>query len=109
MIAIITDATIGEGVCVEVDCAAPDRELLLVDWLNRLVFEMATRRLLFGRFSVTIRETDAGYALQGRAWGEPVDRTRHRPAVEVKGATLTALDVHRAPSGSWVARCVVDV
>lgn len=35
---------------VEVSAEAPDDELLLVDWLNALVYEMATRRLLFGRF-----------------------------------------------------------
>jgi len=34
---------------VEVSCEAPDEELLLVDWLNALVYEMATRGLLFGR------------------------------------------------------------
>jgi len=33
---------------------APDDELLLVDWLNALIFEMATRRMLFGRFEVQL-------------------------------------------------------
>ena len=43
------------------------------------------------------------------AWGEAVDRDRHQPAVEVKGATLTEVDVQRDEDGVWHARCVVDV
>jgi SHS2 domain-containing protein len=31
------------------------------------------------------------------------------PAVEPKGATLTALKVERQDDGAWVAQCVVDV
>ena len=94
----------GEEV-VEVTCEAPDGELLLVDWLNALVYQMATRRLLFGRFEVHID----GHRLRARAWGEPIDVARHRPAVEVKGATLTSLRVGRGAGGAWVAQCVVDV
>jgi tRNA nucleotidyltransferase (CCA-adding enzyme) len=90
---------------VELSCTAPDDELLLVDWLNALVFEMATRRMLFSRFAVEIE----GGRLRGRAWGEPVDVARHRPTVEVKGATYTSLRVTQAPDGAWIAQCVVDV
>ena len=89
---------------VEIDCEAADEELLLAAWLNAVVYEMATRRMLFGRFAVTID----GLRLHGQAWGEPVDLGRHRPAVEVKGATLTELRVARGPDG-WLAQCVVDV
>jgi tRNA nucleotidyltransferase (CCA-adding enzyme) len=90
---------------VEIACEAPDDELLLVDWLNALVYQMATRRMLFARFEVQI----AGQRLHGRAWGEPIDVARHQPAVEVKGATLTSLRVQQDTEGNWVAQCVVDV
>ena len=43
------------------------------------------------------------------AQGEPVSVSRHRPAVEVKGATFTALRVGRNEDGQWVAQTVVDV
>jgi protein archease len=90
---------------VEVTCEAPDDELLLVDWLNALVYQMATRRLLFSRFEVHID----GHRLHAQAWGEPIDVTRHQPAVEVKGATLTCIRVGQEAGGDWVAQCVVDV
>ncbi|HEX6136901.1 MAG TPA: archease [Casimicrobiaceae bacterium] len=104
--AVVTDpGAVAPRTAVDVRCTAPDVELLLADWLNALVYEMATRDMLFSRFDVRI---DDG-ALVAKAWGEPVDRVRHRPAVEVKGATYTALSVARRDDGVWVAQCVVDV
>jgi len=96
--------TIGQFEAVSIDCEAPDDELLLAEWLNALVYEMSTRRMLFSRFAVTLR----GHRLRGEAWGEPVDAARHQPAVEVKGATYTSLRVAREGEG-WVAQTVVDV
>ena len=91
---------------VEIGCQAPDLELLLADWLNAVIFEMASRRMLFGRFAVSI----SGNTLAAAIAGEPVDRHRHRPAVEVKGATYTALRVERRPGGEgWSAQAVLDV
>lgn len=90
---------------VTIRCEARDLELLFVEWLNALVFEMATRSMVFARFAVSI----AGTHLDGSAWGEPVDVARHRPAAEVKGATYTALRVAPSADGTWVAECVVDV
>jgi tRNA nucleotidyltransferase (CCA-adding enzyme) len=90
---------------VEVSCEAPDDELLLVDWLNALVYEMATRKLLFGRFTVRIE----GGRLHAKAWGEPTEVSKHQPAVEVKGATYTELRVTHDAQGVWLAQCVVDV
>ncbi|HXH04780.1 MAG TPA: archease [Candidatus Competibacteraceae bacterium] len=104
--AVITDPQRVEArEAVTIRCGAPDPELLLADWLNALVYEMATRRMLFSRFEVHI----AGDTLEATAWGEPVDVARHQPAVEVKGATYTALEVARLADGSWRAQCVVDV
>jgi tRNA nucleotidyltransferase (CCA-adding enzyme) len=90
---------------VEVTCEAPDDELLFVDWLNALVYEMATRQMLFSRFEVHLKSG----RLHGRAWGEAIDIARHQPAVEVKGATYTELLVTQDKTGTWRAQCVVDV
>jgi SHS2 domain-containing protein len=104
--AVITDPeTVRALELINVVCEAPDDELLFVDWLNALVYEMATRNMLFSRFEVHID----GNHLQGKAWGERVDVARHQPAVEVKGATYTALRVGQGESGEWLAQCVVDV
>lgn len=104
--AIVTDpAGVRPVSAVALECRGIDRELLFVRWLNALIFEMASRRMLFARFQVRL-EADG---LRATAWGEPVDRARHAPAVEVKGATLTELRVERTSDGLWLAQCVVDV
>ena len=103
--AVVTDpASVREVLSVEIACESSDPELLLFDWLNALVFEMATRRVLFARYEVKVE----GALLRARGFGEPVEVGRHQPAVEVKGATWTGMRVARE-SGTWVAECVVDV
>jgi SHS2 domain-containing protein len=96
--AVITHAKVEPRASVEVRCEAPDLELLFVEWLNALIYKMAIREMLFGRFAVRIQKT---------MWGEPVDVVRHAPACEAKGATSrhmhSALRLN-APSGSVDAR-----
>jgi len=103
---IVTDHARIRPMQVEhIECEAPDDALLLVDWLNALIYRMAVGHLLFGRFAVTID----GQRLRAEAYGEPIDRARHAPAVEPKGATYTALKVGRDADGAWIAQCVIDV
>jgi len=103
--AVVTNAKVEPRMPVKVSCEAPDLELLFVEWLNAIIYEMAVRRMLFGRFAVRID----GMRLEGTLWGEPVDVARHAPACEPKGATYTALRVAQAGDGAWTAACVVDV
>lgn len=90
---------------IEISVENSDPELRLVDWLDALIYEMATRKMLFSRYEIDIQ----GDRLCARAWGEPVDIERHQPAVEIKGATLTELKVGKCADGQWIAQCVVDV
>ncbi|MBN1932662.1 MAG: archease [Desulfobacterales bacterium] len=90
---------------ISIQCEAPDHELLLFDWLNALIYEMMTRRMLFSRFEVTIEKI----CLQATLWGESISNKRHQPAVEVKGATFTELRIVKTTEGLWLAQCIVDV
>lgn len=98
-----------ERVCtlidIEILCDSADDEFLFLDWINALIFEMATRSMLFSRFQISLDDT----TLFATARGEPVDVTRHSPAVEPKGATFTELEVKQVHDGIWMAQCVVDV
>lgn len=105
MTAIVTDPhAVAPSQAVDICCDAPDIELLLAEWLNSVIYEMAVRRMLFSRFEVKVN----GGRLQGTAWGEQIDVARHHPAVEIKGATFTALRV-ACENGIWLAQTVVDV
>ncbi len=89
---------------VEVRRECEDRELLFVDWLNALIYEMAVKGMIFSRFEVHLE----GDVLAATAWGEKADPERHETAVEVKGATYTQLKVAHE-NKKWIAQCVVDV
>jgi len=103
--AVVTHADVRPTARVEVDCEGPDLEILFVEWLNAIIYEMAVRNMLFSRFAVRIEDT----RLHGVLWGEPVDVARHAPACEPKGATFTALKVAADNNGNWSAACIVDV
>ena len=71
--AVVTQAEVRSLAAVEVKCEAPDLELLLVDWLNTIIYEMAVRNMLFGRFAVAI-EGPAASDNVGRAGGRRAPR-----------------------------------
>lgn len=104
--AIVTDPSgVRATDAIRIRCSAPDNAVLLVDWLNALIYEMATRGMIFSSWRVDLDGCD----LEARVAGEEVDRERHQPVVEVKGATYTALRVEQDSDGQWRAECVVDV
>ncbi len=101
----VTTAEVRPQEEVDISCEAGGPDLLFFAWLNAIIYEMAVRRMLFGRFAVVISDNK----LMARIWGERVDRGRHEPACEPKGATLTELRVSKDRADRWSARCVVDV
>jgi SHS2 domain-containing protein len=106
MTAVITNPDqVSASIAVSIRCQATDNEMLLMDWINELVYEMAVQGLLFKRYQVVINDGK----LSATAFGEAVDRQKHQPAVEIKGATFTELRVYQQPDGLWVAQCIVDV
>ena len=102
--AIADPAQVAPAMRVAIECEGPDDELLFAAWLNAIVYEMSTRKMLFARFAARIEDG----RLEGEAWGEKIDVARHHPAVEIKGATYTTLRVAREGE-RWVAQTVVDV
>ena len=103
--AVVTPpAGITPEIPVSIECSAENSELLLINWLNAVIYEMATRQMVFGKFEV---KTD-GLTLTGTAWGERINPDKHQPAVEVKAATYNQLSV-KNENGRWTAQCVVDV
>lgn len=90
---------------VKIVCSAPDISFLLVDWLNAIIFEMSSKNMLFRQFNIIMID----HTLEATLKGEKVNREKHAPAVEPKGATFTELKVKKMPNGLWLAQCVIDV
>lgn len=104
--AVITDpGAVKETKSVLIHCNGSDNELLFLDWINELIYQMSANHLLFSRFEVTIENN----LLTAMATGETVDREKHQPVVEIKGATFTELHVYQNSEAMWIAQCIVDV
>jgi len=89
---------------VDIGCEQTDKELLLIEWLNSILYEMATRKMVFGRFEVHVEDE----RLTGKAWGEKLDIKKHDPGVEIKGTSYSDLKVIER-NGKWTAQCIIDI
>ena len=78
--------------------------ILLVSWLQELLYLLDTEGLVFGRSRVNIR----GVRLEATAWGEPLDRENHTLKTEIKAVTYHQLEVVRSDQG-WQARVIFDI
>ncbi len=84
---------------------APDREALLVNWLNELIYLSETERVLFREFNI---EEMTDTKLVATAGGERIDRRRHNLKREVKAATYHRLSVEQKPEG-WQIQVIFDI
>jgi len=89
----------------EVSLEAGDREALLVDWLNHLLYLFDIDGFLGRDFEIL---TLTGENLQARAVGERFDAVRHPERTAVKAATFHRLAIVPVPDG-WQATVVLDL
>jgi SHS2 domain-containing protein len=97
--------TIAQTEVVEVRVEADGLDLLLAAWINELVYEFETRRVLFVDFELT--ELDDTH-LVARVTGEQFDPARHAICGGVKAATLHELSLREGPDG-WEGFVILDV
>jgi SHS2 domain-containing protein len=87
-----------------------DRESLLVDWLNEVLYWFDGKRIAFRDFRVTqFRDTcRLPAAIEAVGMGEPRDPLRHRARLIVKAVTYHQLKIERR-GGLWVAEVYLDI
>jgi SHS2 domain-containing protein len=91
MFSLVTDLeSIRESVIKELNVKAPDREVLLVEWLNEMLFYFDTEGLLFNRFEIF---SLSGNEINSRCFGEKVDRSRHELKRGIKSTTYHMLKI----------------
>ncbi len=89
---------------VSIRIEGQDREYLLFDWLNELLYRFDSEHLVFSQFEVQVN--DGG--LHATVRGEPLDPDRHRLDHEVKAITYHRLKVEQTADG-WEAEVIVDI
>jgi SHS2 domain-containing protein len=90
LIAALDD--VEEALYRDIELTAPDKESLLVEWLNELVYHFDTEGIIFKRFDV-IKLDDTH--LKARGYGEKADSSKHTLKREVKAATYHMLEVDK--------------
>lgn len=92
----------------ELSVAAPELDLLLVDFLSELLYRFDTRGWLTRDAEIEVRELDGGWSLQSTLLGERHDEARHPTRVLIKGVTYHQLYIERDAEG-YRARVVFDI
>jgi SHS2 domain-containing protein len=93
----------------EIRLSAPDRETLLVRWLNELIYLIQEAGFVPARAQVDIRETGrTGYELGARLTCAPLLLEEYGWQGEVKSATFHGLEVVER-DGLLHARVILDV
>ena len=88
-----------------VQVTAPDREALLVNWLNELIYLFEAKEMLFYRFDITsLTDTE----LRATGYGEKIDLARHTLKIQVKATTYHMLKIEQTGS-NWKAQVIFDV
>jgi SHS2 domain-containing protein len=85
----------------------PDLELLLLRFLNELVYLRDAEQLLLRARRLRVERNDRA-RLDAELWGEPIHPERHPLTTEVKAATAHALRV-RATADGWEVSVTLDV
>jgi SHS2 domain-containing protein len=89
----------------EIAVTAPDREALLVNWLNELIYLLDAEGVLFKDFEIIeITET----ALKAKGYGEKINTKKHHLKREVKAATYHQLKIEQTTDG-WRAQVIFDI
>lgn len=91
----------------EIQLSAPDRETLLVRWLNELTYLIQDTGFVPVRAEIELRD-EAGYALEARLAGAPLLPEEYGWQGEIKSATFHGLDIANDDEG-WHARVILDV
>ena len=97
MFSIMTDIKkLDETVVRDVKVTADEMKVLLVSWLNELLFICEVDKILFKRFDISeLNET----RLVAKCYGDKIDPKRHKIKTEIKAATFHMTEIEEKRGG----------
>jgi len=103
IIASLEKLSLAESIRVELESS--NIEELLVAWLRELLYQHASREMLFKDFII---ERISESSIKATARGEKIDLARHEVKREIKAVTYHGLKVEKI-DGNWTAQIIFDV
>ncbi|MFI4938676.1 MAG: archease [Candidatus Berkiellales bacterium] len=101
---VIEPSKVPQSKEIALDLKEEGLDFLFYEWINHLIYEMDTQKMLFSHFEVKINQGK----LSAKIKGEEIKNIHEDFGVEIKGATFTELKVFQQ-NNHWVAQCVVDI
>jgi SHS2 domain-containing protein len=106
LFSLITDLeSIQEKSHLDLEVCSEDRESLIVDWLNELIYCFDSKHILFNRFDI---ESLTDNALKATCHGEDFDPNKHRMKIGIKAATYHMLTLDTDDDG-YRAQIILDI
>jgi SHS2 domain-containing protein len=106
LFSLITEPeSITEKLHHNLEISSEDRDSLLVEWLNELIYLFDAEHVLFNRFDIA---SLSNKQLKATCYGEKIDPLRHRIKIGVKAATYHMLKVDKDSNG-YKAQIIFDI
>ena len=106
LFSLITDVrSIQEKLQHQVKINSENRDDLLIEWLNELIYLFDAKHLLFNHFHIEYLNNNQ---LKAICYGEKFNPTRHRIKMDVKAATYHMLEVVQDNKG-YSAQVIFDI
>ena len=97
MFSIMTDIKkVNETFVRDVAVTADEMKVLLVSWLNELLFICEVEKILFKKFDISELN---GTRIVAKCYGEKIDPKRHRIKTEIKAATYHMTQIEQKRDG----------
>jgi SHS2 domain-containing protein len=94
----------------KVEVEGHDKQELLYNWLEALLFKFETESNLYSRFKIArIEKTSAGLKLTARIRGEPFDPNRHLSKVGVKAVTYHQMEIIESGKEGVTVKFILDI
>ena len=94
-----------EGTKHEIELSAEDVEVLLVEWLNELIYISDVEHIIFKRFEINDLSNTK---LKATCFGEKIKPGQHRLKREIKAATYHMLRLNKE-DGSYKVQIIFDI
>ena len=101
---IVEPEQVEERESLEISAQGENREELLVEWLNELIYLFDVEHFLFKRFEILELSPKT---IRSVGYGERVDTTRHDIKMGVKSATYHLLEVREGRP--YRAQVIIDI
>ena len=106
LFSLITEIeSVEEKLHLDLEVSSEDRDSLLVEWLNELIYFFDVKHILFNRFDI---ESLTHNELKATCYGEGFDPMKHKIKTGVKAATYHMLKLDKSGDGCK-AQIILDI